>query len=283
MNSNRRLNGGAAPLRFAPRSRGIALAVAVGTVLADGSIVVLALPDIYRELDVSVTAVTWVLVAFNLVLALAAVPAAMLARRVGRGSGRRSPGLVVFGAASLACGLADSIGLLLAGALRAGVGGAAAVCASLELLPSVAGSERRAAAVWAAAGRARRRDRPRRRRPAHRARLLAVDLPAAGADRDRSAPPPSLGAARAESAPRRFAAERRAGRAPAPRGERGARARLGGAGRGALPRRPAADRGLAPDADRRRRRGHRDADQRARRRAARRARAGGRRRAPPQA
>ena len=57
--------------------------VAVGLVLADSSVVVLALPDIYRELDVSVTAVTWVLVAFNLVLAACAVPAAAVAVRFG--------------------------------------------------------------------------------------------------------------------------------------------------------------------------------------------------------
>jgi MFS family permease len=134
------------------RSRlGIALAVAVGTVLADGSIVVLALPDIYRDLDVSVTTVTWVLVAFNLVLALAAVPAAILARRVG--SARiAAAGLATFGAASLVCGLSDSIGLLLVARCVQALGGAAAVCASLELLPTVVGSERRAVSVWAAAG-----------------------------------------------------------------------------------------------------------------------------------
>ena len=61
----------------------VALAVAVGLVLADSSVVVLALPEIYRELDVSVSEVTWVLVAFNVVLAAAALPAAMAARRLG--------------------------------------------------------------------------------------------------------------------------------------------------------------------------------------------------------
>ena len=75
-----------------PRGRALAaLALAVGLVLADSSIVVLALPEIYRELDTSVTAVTWVLISFNLVMALAAVPAAHVARRVGpraRGRGR---------------------------------------------------------------------------------------------------------------------------------------------------------------------------------------------------
>ena len=81
----------------APRPRLAALALAVGLVLADSSVVVLALPDIYRELDTSVTAVTWVLVSFNLVMALAAVPAAH--SRAGSGPGvpprsgwRSSPG-----------------------------------------------------------------------------------------------------------------------------------------------------------------------------------------------
>ena len=127
------------------RSRlGVALAVAVGTVLADGSIVVLALPDIYRELDVSVTAVTWVLIAFNLVLALAAVPTARWARDAGAAR-VACTGLAIFGGASLICGLSDSIGLLLAARCVQAVGGAAAVCASLELLPTVTGSERGAA------------------------------------------------------------------------------------------------------------------------------------------
>jgi MFS family permease len=67
----------------APRPRVAALALAVGLVLADSSVVVLALPDIYRDLDTSIAGVTWVLVSFNLVMALAAVPAALLARRVG--------------------------------------------------------------------------------------------------------------------------------------------------------------------------------------------------------
>jgi MFS family permease len=134
------------------RSRiGIALAVAVGTVLADGSIVVLALPDIYRELDVSVTAVTWVLIAFNLVLAVAAVPTARWARDAGAAR-VACTGLAIFGTASLVCGLSDSIALLIAARCVQAVGGAAAVCASLELLPSVTGSERGAATVWAAAG-----------------------------------------------------------------------------------------------------------------------------------
>lgn len=129
----------------------VALAVAVGLVLADSSIVVLALPEIYRSLDVSVTGVVWVLVAFNLVLALCAVPAAFAARRLGPARATVG-GLLVFGAASLGCGLSSSLAVLLAARCVQAAGGAAAVCAALELLPAELDSERRAARVWAAAG-----------------------------------------------------------------------------------------------------------------------------------
>ncbi len=47
----------------------VALGIAVGLVLADASVVVLALPEIYRDFGVSVNAVIWVLIAFNIVLA----------------------------------------------------------------------------------------------------------------------------------------------------------------------------------------------------------------------
>src|SRR5512132_3595769 len=61
----------------------IGLAVAVGMVLADASVVVLALPDMLTALDATVTGISWVITAFNLAVALAAVPAAIVARRSG--------------------------------------------------------------------------------------------------------------------------------------------------------------------------------------------------------
>ena len=134
-----------------PRPRLAALAIAVGLVLADSSIVVLALPEIYRELDTGVAGVTWVLVSFNLVLALAAVPAAQLGRRVGPGR-TAAVGLAVFAGAGIACGLATELSTLIAARCVQALGGAAAVTAVLELLPATVGSERRAATVWAAAG-----------------------------------------------------------------------------------------------------------------------------------
>ncbi len=134
-----------------PRPRLAALAFAVGLVLADSSIVVLALPRIYRDLDTSVAGVTWVLVSFNLVMALAAVPAAHLARRVGPGRAAAF-GLAVFAGAGIACGLSSELSTLIAARCVQALGGAAAVTAVLELLPATVGSERRAAAIWATAG-----------------------------------------------------------------------------------------------------------------------------------
>ena len=91
------------------------------------------------------------LVSFNLVMALAAVPAALLARRVGPGRAA-AVGLAIFAGAGLACGLADNLTTLVLARCVQALGGAAAVTASLELLPATLGSERRAAVVWASAG-----------------------------------------------------------------------------------------------------------------------------------
>lgn len=91
------------------------------------------------------------LVSFNLVMALAAVPAALLARRVGPGR-TAAVGLAVFAGAGLACGLAEELSTLIAARCVQALGGAAAVTAALELLPASVGSERRAASIWAAAG-----------------------------------------------------------------------------------------------------------------------------------
>ena len=68
----------------------------------------------------------------------------MAARRLGPAR-VTCAGLIVFALASLGCGLAGEIELLLAARCVQAIGGAAAVCGALELLPSVTGSEREAA------------------------------------------------------------------------------------------------------------------------------------------
>ena len=125
----------------------IGLAVAVAMVLADASVVVLALPDMLTALDATVTGVSWVITAFNLALALAAVPAAMAARRLGAVR-VEAGGLVVFAAASAAAGLAGNLETVIAARCVQAVSGAAVVCAALELLPVVARSPERGTRLW---------------------------------------------------------------------------------------------------------------------------------------
>jgi MFS family permease len=127
------------------------LALAVGVVLADSSIVVLALPSVLGEFSTSIARVAWVLVAFNLVLAVAAVPTAWLSRRVGARSVMLA-GLFVLGIASAACAAAGSIDQLIAARCAQAIGAAAVVGAALELLTEVGGDERRAVRTWTTAG-----------------------------------------------------------------------------------------------------------------------------------
>ena len=131
--------------------RTAALAGAVGLVLADSSIVVLALPEIFRQFDTTISGVSWVLIIFNLVLALLAVPAAHLARRYGPGRSA-AIGLAVFAGGSLVCGLATGLGPLLTGRAVQAIGGAVAVVGALELMVSTFGDNRRAIATWVGAG-----------------------------------------------------------------------------------------------------------------------------------
>ena len=128
----------------------LGLAVATGMVLADSSIVILALPEILREFDVGIASVAWVITSFNLVLALVAVPAALIGRR--RPREVCAAGLLVFAAASLVCALAPSFEVLVAARCVQAIGGAAVVCSALELLPRTTGSEAKAVAAWATAG-----------------------------------------------------------------------------------------------------------------------------------
>ena len=127
------------------------LALAVGLVLADSSVVTLGLPGVLADFSASPQDVAWVLTAYNLVLALAAVPAALLTRRA-PASVLATAGLVVFAVASLLCAAAPSLGVLIAARCLQGLGGAAVACAALDLLVGATGSRARGVAVWGAAG-----------------------------------------------------------------------------------------------------------------------------------
>lgn len=126
------------------------VAIAVGVVLADSSVVTLGLPDVLRQFRAGVAQVAWVLVSFNLVLALAALPAAAVVRCGGAAAAWRL-GIAVFALASLGCALAPNLELLVAARCAQAVGGAAVVAAALALLVGERGLAR-GSSVWGAAG-----------------------------------------------------------------------------------------------------------------------------------
>lgn len=126
------------------------LAVTVAMVLADSAVVTLALPDILVNLDASVGQVAWVLIAYNLVLGLAAVPAAAVFARA-RPHVFSAAGIAVFAGASAWCAVADSIEVLIVARCVQAIGGALALVGCLEQLVAERG-ERRGVATWVSAG-----------------------------------------------------------------------------------------------------------------------------------
>src|SRR4051794_32326155 len=128
-----------------------ALSLVVAVVLGDSGVVTLALPEILRDFGTGVGEVAWVLIAFNLVLALLAVPAARLCVS-GRPAAAAAAGLVGFAAATTVCALAGSLGVLIAARAAQAAGGAVVIVAALELLVEVTGTERAGVRRWAAAG-----------------------------------------------------------------------------------------------------------------------------------
>lgn len=115
------------------RVTAVLLAAGAGLALADGSIVVLALPELLDALNTTVEGVAAVIGIYTAVLALALVPAEMLRRALGA---RRlgAAGLAVFGIASLGAGLADSLGVMLVLRGVQALGGAATLVAAFALL-----------------------------------------------------------------------------------------------------------------------------------------------------
>jgi predicted MFS family arabinose efflux permease len=126
------------------------LALTTGMVLADSAVVTLALPQILRRLGGSVGQVAWVLIAFNLVLAVVVVPAARVCVRRDPGP-LCAAGIAMFAGASAACALAGSMEVLIAARCVQALGGAFAVVGCLELLVAGVG-ERRGVARWTVAG-----------------------------------------------------------------------------------------------------------------------------------
>jgi EmrB/QacA subfamily drug resistance transporter len=129
-------------------------AVAVFMSFLDVTIVNIAFPDIRESFpESSLSELSWILNAYTIVFAAALVPAGRLADRFGR---RRFffGGLLLFLAASVACGAAGSVEVLVAARAVQALGGAMLVPASLGLLLPEFPIERRATAtaLWGATG-----------------------------------------------------------------------------------------------------------------------------------
>jgi EmrB/QacA subfamily drug resistance transporter len=121
-----------------------------GIALLDGTVVNVALPAIGRELDAGLIGQQWVLDSYLLSLSAFLLAGGAAGDRYGR---RRVfvGGLIVFTAASLACGFSPTVGWLIGARFAQGVGAAALVPGSLALIDVGIRDEDRARAVgiWA--------------------------------------------------------------------------------------------------------------------------------------
>jgi EmrB/QacA subfamily drug resistance transporter len=128
-----------------------AMMVGFFMILVDATIVAVANPSIMEKLDASYDAVIWVTSAYLLAYAVPLLVAGRLGDRYGP-KNLYLLGLTVFTAASLWCGLADSIGMLIAARVVQGVGAALLTPQTLSTITRIFPAERRGVAmsVWGA-------------------------------------------------------------------------------------------------------------------------------------
>ncbi|MEU6123735.1 MFS transporter [Streptomyces sp. NPDC047123] len=135
------------------RTWGPLTAVSLGTfmLLLDVTIVIVALPDMARALDASLSDLQWVIDGYALALAALLLGVGAAADVLGR---RRLSviGTVLFALASLGCGLATDADLLVAARAVQGLGGAAMLATTLPLLGAAYQGRERSTAlgVWGA-------------------------------------------------------------------------------------------------------------------------------------
>jgi EmrB/QacA subfamily drug resistance transporter len=128
--------------------------VAFFMTVLDGTIVTVALPSIKTSLSVSDSNLQWLLIAYSITFGGLLLLGGRAADLLGR---RRlfMIGLTIFTAASLVCGLANTIGVLIAARALQGVGAAIVSPAVLSIITTTfeEGSERnKALGIWGAIG-----------------------------------------------------------------------------------------------------------------------------------
>lgn len=139
--------------RHAPLTLGIAALAALATYL-DTTILFVAFPDITATFgDSSTSTLSWVLNAYTIAFAALLVPAGKLADRLGHRLAFLV-GSATFTVASMACGLAPSVAVLIAARVVQGVGAAILVPSSLALVMAAFPREKipQVVAIWGAIG-----------------------------------------------------------------------------------------------------------------------------------
>jgi EmrB/QacA subfamily drug resistance transporter len=128
-----------------------AMLVGFFMILVDATIVAVANPSIMDELDASYDAVIWVTSAYLLAYAVPLLVAGRLGDRYGP-KNLYLVGLAVFTAASLWCGLATDIGMLIAARVVQGVGAAMLTPQTLSTVTRIFPADRRGVAMslWGA-------------------------------------------------------------------------------------------------------------------------------------
>jgi EmrB/QacA subfamily drug resistance transporter len=117
-----------------------------GIAFLDGSVVNVALPAISRDLHASIAGLQWIVNAYLVTLSALLLLGGSLGDRFGRRTVFVA-GLVGFTGASVACGLAPSLGLLIAARAVQGVGAALLVPGSLSIIAASFHDEDRGKAI----------------------------------------------------------------------------------------------------------------------------------------
>ncbi len=110
----------------------LVVAAAVAIAFADSAIVVLALPELYGEFDLTIVEVSNVITVYNVAIAVAAVVVWAIVPRT-RPASLIGAGFACFALASLLCGVAGSFSLLLIGRALQGVGAAGALVGAVAI------------------------------------------------------------------------------------------------------------------------------------------------------
>jgi EmrB/QacA subfamily drug resistance transporter len=139
---------------FAPENRKWwtlgAVAFGLFMIMLDNTIVNVALPSIQQDLNIGISELEWVFNGYALTFGVLMLTGGKLADMLGR---RRIfvAGLVIFTAASLACGLAASAGMLIGARVVQGVGSALMNPATLSIITATFPARQRGMAIgiWA--------------------------------------------------------------------------------------------------------------------------------------